>query len=142
MQYSKILPILTGILFGVTLIVSILVGAQITDYNGGSTIFVTALTVSGGVFGSSIIWYMKKAQVENVFKVKSTLYKTISREQINYAEEMLRLQEEYKISKDEIRTLDLDSQLDDLKMSAIMDMTGSLDQAMSDATAPTEIQRY
>ena len=138
MQYSKVLPIITGLLFGVTLVFSMLNGLS----GGNSTIFITALTVSGGVFGSSIIWYMKKAQVENVFKVKSTLYKTISREQIHYAEEMLKLQEEYGVSKDKIRNLDMDSQLDDLKMSAIMDMTGSLDQAMSDATSPTEIQRY
>ena len=55
---------------------------------------------------------------------------------------MLKLQEEYGVSKDKIRNLDMDSQLDDLKMSAIMDMTGSLDQAMSDAASPTEIQRY
>lgn len=109
MQYSKLLPILTGLFFGVTLGFSILEGLSVTDYGGGSTIFVTALTVSGGVFGSSIIWYMKKAQVENVFKVKSTLYKTISEEQIRYAEEMLRLQEEYKVSQDKIRSLDMDS---------------------------------
>ena len=142
MQYSKILPVLTGILFGATLLFSILEGFKMTEYGGNSTIFVTALTVSGGVFGSSIIWYMKKAQVENIFKVKSTLYKTISDEQIRYAEEMLRLQEEYKVSQNQIRSLDLDSQLDDLKQSAMMDMSGSVDQAMSDATAPTEIQHY
>lgn len=142
MQYSKLLPILTGMLFGITLGFSILEGLSVTDYSGGSTIFVTALTVSGGVFGSSIIWYMKKAQVENIFKVKSTLYKIISHEQIKYAEEMLRLQEEYNVSKDKIRSLDLDSQLDDLKQSAMMDMNGSIEQAMSDATTPTQIQHY
>lgn len=85
---------------------------------------------------------MKKAQVENIFKVKSTLYKTISEEQIRYAEEMLRLQEEYKVSQDKIRSLDMDSQLDDLKQSAMMDMSGTIDQAMSDATSTTEIQHY
>ena len=142
MQYSKLLPILTGILFGITLAFSILEGFNVTDYSGSSTIFVTALTVSGGVFGSSIIWYMKKAQVENIFKVKSTLYKTISDEQIRYAEEMLRLQQEYEVSQDKIRSLDMDSQLDDLKLSAMMDMSGTIDQAMSDATSPTEIQHY
>lgn len=138
-QYSKILPLFTGLLFALITIYSILFNQ---DGMNSSAIYITAITTSGGCFGASIIWYMKKSQIENVSMHKKDLYKTISSEQINYAKEMMILQKEFNVSKQDIENLDFDSQLDELKDDSIRDMQNTINNAMSDAETETSIQNY
>lgn len=138
-QYSKILPLLTGFLFAIVIIYSMLFNQ---DGMNNSMIYITAITTSGGCFGASIIWYMKKSQVENVSMHKKDLYKTISEEQINYAREMMKLQTEFNVSKEQIDSINFESQLDELKDDSIRDMQNTINNAMSDAESETSIQNY
>lgn len=82
-QYSKQLPVFTGIIF-----ICCLVRAFTMDFSNymDLTVYATIITVSGSIFGSTIVWYMKKAQVENNVKLKIELYKTAFQEQLKYKE--------------------------------------------------------
>ena len=55
-QYSKKIPIVTGVIFISFTLLSMFFG-NIID----STLAMTSISVSGGIFGSSIIWYLKKS---------------------------------------------------------------------------------
>lgn len=138
-QYSKILPLLTGFLFASVIAYSLLFNQ---DGINNSMIYITAITTSGGCFGASIIWYMKKSQIENVSMYKKDLYRTISEEQIKYAKEIIKIQTKYNVSKEQIESINFDSQLDELKDESIRDMQNTINNAMSDAESETLIQNF
>ena len=82
-QYSKLLPFITCFVFLICLYQTF-----ITDFSSyvDLTLYATIITVSGSIFGTTIVWYMKKAQVENNVKLKIELYKTAFQEQLKYKE--------------------------------------------------------
>lgn len=138
-QYSKLIPIATGLLFCVCLYTAFNV-----DYSTmlDVSVYVTALTISGSGFISSIIWYLKKSQAENVFKLKIELYKQASREKLHYNEQMIVLKNKYMLSEDEMAEYEYDSTMNDFVDSALSDATMSVDTAMEEATSPVEVENY
>ena len=139
LQYSKIIPIATGLLFCACLYTAFNV-----DYSTvlDVSVYVTALTISGSGFISSIIWYLKKSQAENVFKLKIELYKQASRERLHYNEQMIVLKNKYFLSDEELVEIENESPMDDFEESALSDVTMSTDEAMNDATSPVELENY
>lgn len=137
-QYSKMIPIVTGLLFCICLYKAFNV-----DYSTvlDVSVYVTALTISGSGFISGIIWYLKKSQAENVFKLKIELYKQASREKLYYNEQMIVLKNKYILSDDEMMEYD-DSTMDSFVESALSDVTSTADNAMDEATSPVELQTF
>ena len=138
-QYSKTIPVLTGLLFCICLYKAFTV-----DYSTvlDVSIYASALTISGGLLGSSIIFYLRKSQAENVFKIKIELYKQASREKLYYNEEMIKLKSRYMLSEEEMMELENDSAMDGFVDSALSDVTSTTDNAMDDATTQIELQTY
>jgi hypothetical protein len=137
-QYSKMIPVATGLLFCVCLFKAFSI-----DYSSvlDVSVYASALTISGGLLGSAIIWYMKKSQAENVFKLKIELYKQASREKLHYNEQMIVLKNKYMLSEDEMMEYD-DTTMDGFVDSALSDATDDLDNAMEDATSPVEVENF
>ena len=138
-QYSKTIPVITGLLFCVCLYKAFTV-----DYSTvlDVSIYASALTISGGLLGSSIIFYLKKSQAENVFKIKIELYKQASREKLYYNEQMIKIKNRYMLSEDEMMELENDSTMDEFVDAALSDVTSTTDNAMDDATSQVELQTF
>ena len=138
-QYSKLLPIVTCIIF-----VFCLYKGFTADFTTMLDIsfFVSAMTVSGGLFGSAIIWYMKKSQSENTVKLKTELYKVASQERLHYNEQMILLKSKYMLSDEELVNIENDSPMDDFETSALSDIESTINEAQSEANSSVELQTY
>lgn len=132
--YSKLLPIVTGAVFIFTLLYCLLFGS---DYS--STILVTALTASAGAFTGTCVWYMKKAQSENMYKLKIALFDHEYNNELDYLEKVIVLKQKYNVSDLEINEIKANSIIDDLKDDAFRSINGSIDSLMEDANTPTEM---
>lgn len=138
LQYSKILPIVTGIIFVAVLFKGLNINFEtITD----TAIFATAITVSGGIFGSTLKHYMNKSQAENVYKLKLGLYKDASKEHYKYNEKMYELKNKYGLVKTIEDDLD-DVILRSFEDSALSDAETTLNDQMSNASESIEIENY
>ena len=139
LQYSKLLPIVTCIIF-----VFCLYKGFTADFSTvlDASFFVTAITLSGGIFGSAIVWYMKKSQSENTVKLKTELYKVASQERLHYNEQMIILKNKYMLSDEEMMEIENDSPMDDFETNALSDIEATINDAQSEADASVELQTY
>lgn len=131
-QYSKKIPVITGIIFSACIIIAV--------FNPDSTTSVTALTVSGGIFGASIIWYMKKSQVENSFKLKSALYEKAANVRYEYSRKILELQREFCIDQNKIDEIESRSPIDEFEDEALYSLKNTVDTDEADAHEPVRIE--
>ena len=138
-QYSKLLPIITGIIFVGCLCYAFTINLQ--NYVD-LTVIATSITVSGGIFGSTILGYVKKAQSENNVKLKIELYKIASEERLKYNEKMMILKKKYEFSDEQIMELENDSPMDDYETEALSSVENIINMAESDAESPVEMQTY
>ena len=71
-QFSKLIVIVACTIFAVCLYKGFTVDfSTVIDMS----FYVTSITVSGSVFLTTIVWYLKKSQSENNVKLKIELYK-------------------------------------------------------------------
>jgi hypothetical protein len=98
-QFSKLLTIGSLLLFIWTLLKGLYI-----DYTSvyDTTVYVTAITISGGIFGVCLKAYMSKSKAENIYKVQKTMYEDIMDIKLKYNQQMMKLIHEYQISQDEI----------------------------------------
>lgn len=138
-QYSKLLPIITGIIFIGCLyhVFSIRLESYVD-----LTVMATCITVSGGIFGSTILGYVKKAQSENNVKLKIEMYKVASSERLKYNEQMMILKKKYEFSDEQIMELENDSPMDDYEVEALSSIQSIINMAENEAETPVEIQTY
>lgn len=138
-QYSKLLPIITGIIFVGCLyhVFSIHLESYVD-----LTVMATCITVSGGIFGSTILGYVKKAQSENNVKLKIEMYKVASHERLKYNEQMMILKKKYEFSDEQIMELENDSPMGGFEYEALSDISDVINMAESDAETLVETQTY
>ena len=77
METSKLIVLVTGIIFALAVLVCLLLFVYCTIYGivYDWTGIVALLTVTGSVFGTSIATYESKAKVENTLKIKRSFLK-------------------------------------------------------------------
>ena len=93
-QFSKMLTILSFMMFVWTLYSGFSASFnQLYDIS----VYVTAITVSGGIFGVCLKSYMSKSKAENIYKVQKTMYEDIMDIKLYYNEEMMKLIQKYTI---------------------------------------------
>lgn len=137
--YSRKLPIITGIIF----IFCIVVGLTKDCTNALDTsVSVTAITVSGGIFGSTLIYFLKKAQSENTFILKMKLYKCASEERYNFNSRMMELKAKYNMSDDDVQEIENNSSLDEFTDEALESVENSVNEAMNEATETVELKSF
>ncbi len=136
-QYSKILPLITFILFCGCIIKCFLIDIS-NAYD--LSLYVAIITSSGTVCLTSVVWYLKNSQAEKVARIKAETYKIISEERFNYNARMLKLKSKHKFAEEEIWDIENNSPLDELEQSALDSLNSSIDIAMEEATSSIEAQ--
>lgn len=106
------------------------------------TLLATLVTVTGGIFGSNLVWYSKKAGSENQYKLRMSMYEESARVRLEYIEGMIKLSQKYDISKEELEQIDLDGDMDDFMDSALVNVTSELDEAQSEFDSPDNLESY
>lgn len=106
------------------------------------TLLATVVTVTGGIFGSNLVWYSKKAGSENQYKLRMSMYKESARVRLEYNEGMIKLSQKYNISKEELDEIDLDGDMDDFMNSALSNATAGLDEAQGEFDSPDTLENY
>lgn len=134
-QYSKILPIVSIIIFGICLIKGFT-----TDFSTvvDVSFYVTAITISGTLTASSFIFYMRKSQQENCVKLKTEMYRVASEERLKYNEQMLIMKRKYDVSDMELDEIEGESPMGEFEQQALDSINQSIDQVQSEADTMLE----
>lgn len=140
LSYSKILIIITSILFVVCLVVGFKgVKNNVLD----TAVYVTAISVSGGICGTSILYYFKKAQAENTMKLRIAIYQAVAKERLKFNESMMILMNEYNMSEDDVYHMESTySDMDGFMNESIMNLDSSAEMTMQSATSEIESQTF
>lgn len=136
-QFSKLLTIGSLILFIWTLF-----RGFYTDYTQmfDTTVYVTAITISGGIFGVCLKAYMSKAKAENIYKVQKTMYEDIMKTKISYNEQMMQLINKYNVTQDEIDMVDLTNPINEGLDGIVGDMKENINNHLYDTKTQDEIE--
>lgn len=114
-EFSKLIIVTTFMIFAL-----VLIAGCVLAWNGQDTsLFCYAIPSTGGVAGSSVIFYYRKAQVENAVKL-----------QLYSLEEMYKLREKYPTQSSVEMTIS----------SQEAKIQGLVDTYDSESTAPVDIQ--
>lgn len=138
-QFSKILAIGSLVLF----IISLLQGFT-TDLSQAydTTIYVTAITISGGIFGVCLKSYMSKSKAENIYKIQKTMYEDIMDIKLKYNEGMMQLSQKYNMTQGDIDIIDSVSPISDGVNNILNDMNESISNHLSSTKNEDEIENY
>ena len=138
---SKVWLFITGLLF-VLIILAVFHLMTTSDTILDTSIYVTAITVSGGIFGSNLCWYSKKAGSENQYKLRISMYEIAEDKRLYYNEEMLKLREKYGVSQEELNQIDYDGDMDDFSSDELSGAKNKLDQFRDETETPDELQTF
>lgn len=138
-QFSKVLTILSFIIFVWTLYCGFSASFnQLYDIS----VYVTAITVSGGIFGVCLKSYMSKSKAENIYKVQKTMYEDIMDIKLYYNEEMMKLIQKYNLNQEDINMADNTSYIDNGIDNIVGDMQESINNHLCDTKIEDDIENY
>lgn len=138
-QFSKILTILSFMMFVWTLYCGFSASFnQLYDIS----VYVTAITVSGGIFGVCLKSYMSKSKAENIYKVQKTMYEDIMDIKLYYNEEMMKLIQKYNLNQEDINMADNASYIDNGVDNIVGDMQESINNHLYDTKTEDDIENY
>lgn len=138
-EFSKIITILSIVLFGIVLYKSFTFSA--TDYMDTAFI-VTAITVTGGICGTCIVWMLKKSQSENVIKIRMGMYEDIKRVELDFNEQMLMLKKKYNVTEEDLSDVLNDGNIDDFVNEILQETNSKMIEYDNDANSIIESQNY
>ena len=135
-QFSKLLTIGSLVLFIWTLSKGLYIDfTEVFD----TTVYVTAITISGGIFGVCLKSYMSKSKAENIYKIQKTMYEDIMNIKLHYNEEMMKLISQYNVTQDEIDMSDMTNPINDGVESVYGDMKESINNHLYDTKTMDDI---
>ena len=138
-QFSKIIVIVACAIFLICLYKGFTADfSTITDVS----FYVTTITVSGSVFLTTIVWYLKKSQSENNVKLKIEMYKVASRERVKYNAKMILLKKKFEVSNDELMEIENGSPMYGFESEALSSVEEIIKAAENDADSLIEMQTY
>lgn len=138
-QFSKILTILSFMMFVWTLYCGFSASFnQLYDIS----VYITAITVSGGIFGVCLKSYMSKSKAENIYKVQKTMYEDIMDIKLYYNEEMMKLIQKYNLNQEDINMADNTSYIDNGVDNIVGDMQESINNHLYDTKTEDDIENY
>ena len=138
-QFSKLIIITLCILFVICLYNGLMIN---TENYIDLTVIATSITVTGGLFGSGVIWYLKKSQSENNVKLKIEMYKVVSRERVKYNAKMMILKKKLEISDIDIMEIENDSPMVEFENQALSSINDVISAAENEADTLVELQNY
>jgi hypothetical protein len=139
LQFSKFLTLGSLCLF----IWSLLQGFS-TDFTQvyDTTVYVTAITISGGIFGVCLKSYMGKSKAENVYKIQKTIYEEIMNVKLQYNEAMMKLIQTYHLTQDDVNMFDSDSPINDGVNDILNDMRENVNNHLYDVKSEDDIENF
>lgn len=138
-QYSKVLPIISLVLF-----CAVLIKVMNVDYTNyfDTAVYVSAITVSGGIFGMIVKSYNAKSKAENVSKIQLGVYHDTMKTRLWYNEQMVLIKKQYGLTDDDISEIEADSPIDDISEEQVIDMKQTLDNFVADSKEEDDVQNY
>ena len=138
-QFSKLLTLGSLLLF-----IWALFQGFTTDFTQvyDTTVYVTAITISGGIFGVCLKSYMSKSKAENIYKVQRAMYEDIMDIKLKYNEGMMKLNQQYNMTQDDINMIDSVSPIDEGVDSVLNDMRENIDNHLYDTKSEDEVENY
>lgn len=138
-QYSKILPIISLVLF-----CAVLVKVMNVDYTNyfDTAVYVSAITVSGGIFGMIVKSYNAKSKAENVSKIQLAMYHDTMKTRLWYNEQMALIKQQYGMTDNDMSEIEADSPIDDISEEQINEMKQTLDNFTADSKEEDDVQVY
>ena len=138
-QFSKLLTMSALILF----IWALFQGFS-TDFTQAydTTVYVTAITISGGIFGVCLKSYMSKSKAENIYKVQKGMYEDIMKIKLSYNESMMKLNQQYNMTQNDIDMMDSDSPINDGVETILSDMRENINNHIYDTKQEDNIEHY
>lgn len=130
-QYSKLLAIMVIVVYVATLIYTLVSGVD-------TTVAMTALTVSGSVALTTIIFYMKNSWVEKTARVKLDIVKETAKNRLDYNKKMLLFLKENGLSREQLDEVEMDSVIDDIDNNSIDSLNNSIDSTLDEASSDIE----
>lgn len=140
--WSKILLIITGIIFIAVISVSFGCLIIMKENMYDTAIFVTSITVSGSIFGSNLCWYSKKSTSENHYKLRLSMYEDIINDRLYFNEEMMKLKKKYGTSEEDISDIDDSGEIDELMNDEFSNMHGKMDEDRDLAESEDQIENF
>ena len=133
--FSKIITATVIVLFVCTLL-----KVLTADYSTmiDVSVYATALTVSGTICLTNIVWYMKKSQAENVADINIRMYKEAMNTRYEYNEKMISLKREFELSDEDIYMIENEGDIDEISQNALNHMLSKSDEMTNDAQAIIE----
>ena len=138
-QFSKILTLGSLLLF-----IWALFKGFTTDFTViyDTTVYVTAITISGGIFGVCLKSYMSKSKAENIYKVQRAMYEDIMNIKLQYNEGMMKLSQQYNMTQDDVDIIDNVTPINDGVDSILNDMRENIDNHLYDTKTEDDIENY
>lgn len=138
-QFSKFLTIFSAVLFIWCLLEGFRADfSQILD----TAVYVTSITVSGGIFGLCLKSYMSKAKAENIYKVQHGMYKDIMDIKLKYNERMMQLTQEYQMTQSDVDMMDINSPINDGVNDIMSDMRENVNNHLYDTKMEDDIENF
>ena len=138
-QYSKILPIISLMIFSVCLYEGFHADfSTIVDVS----FYVTAITISGSLTATSFIFYLRKAQQENCVTLKTEMYRVASSERLKYNEKMMALKKKYSLSDEDVSEIEDTSPMDDFEQTALDSINDTINTAQMEADTLVEKESF
>ena len=101
---------------------------------------VAAISVSGGIFGSNLVWYSKKAASENQYKLRMSLFRDASNVRLEYNEKMIIMMKKHEVSTEEVDAIDNLGDMDEFMQGSIEAAVEALDNMQRESDAPDQIE--
>lgn len=138
-QFSKLLTLGSLCLF-----IWALFQGFTTDFTAvyDTTVYVTAITISGGIFGVCLKSYMSKSKAENIYKVQRVMYEDIMQIKLQYNENMMKLNQQYNMTQDDLNMIDNISPIDEGVDGVLSDMKENINNHLYDTKMEDEIENY
>lgn len=138
-QFSKLLTLGSLLLFIWTLFQGFTTDfTQVYD----TTVYVTAITISGSIFGVCLKSYMSKSKAENIYKIQKTIYEEIMNIKLQYNEAMMKLVQKYQITQNDIDMVDIDSPINDGVNDILSDMKENINNHLYDTKIEDDIENF
>lgn len=139
LEFSKLITVISIILFCKVLNYSF--KYSFSTYMDTAFI-VTAITVTGGICGTCIVWMLKKSQSENLIKIRMGMYEDVKRIQLDFNEKMFELQKKYEASDGDIYKVQESGTIDEFANEILSETNSEMVTRSDEANSDIEMQSF
>ena len=98
-----------------------------------SAIFCACIVAVSGILGAIVTKYLNNSNSENIPRIQLELFKKSMNIRLQYNEKMLKLQNKYGVTSEDVREIENDSHMDDVSESILNQAISELDTRAMEA---------